>query len=142
MKCKYIICFLLVSLSLICVRGFLPVKYAVKRDNLNITGDYLIVKVQKSTISQWVAIGDSKGIYDDNIDVRLTGNVPSGYNYDIETGENIFICYGVFDGSADLHGQKYDIFNVESWEILYPVKRNSLFDKVLPDSYLCGFDTM
>lgn len=142
MKFKYIIYVLLVAISLICLSVFSPIKYAVKQGNLNKADDYLIVKVQKSTISEWIAIGDNKCIYDDAKNVRLTGNIPSGYDYNIETGGNIFICYGKVEGTSDLHGEKYYIYNVENWEILYPVKRNSCFEKVLPDSYLCGFDIM
>lgn len=140
MKFMYVIYFLLVIISMTVFVGFMPVKQAIKQDSLDKTENYIIVNVQKATISEWIAIGDNKRDYNVPKDVRLTGNAPSGYNYDIEVGHNTFICYGKPDGDGDLHGEKYNIFNVERWEILYPVKRNSPFDWVLPNSYLCRFD--
>ena len=138
MKFMHVICILFAVIIIAVIIGFIPVKHAVKR--LNEADDYIAVNVEKATISQWIAVGDNKGDYEVQNDVRLTGNAPSGYNYAVEVGHNTFICYGKFDGVGDLHGEKYDIFNVEKWEILYPVKRNLRFDWILPNSYLCRFD--
>lgn len=140
MKVMYVIYVLLAVIIIAVFIGFIPVKHAVKQEHLEKTDEYIIVNVQKATISQWIAVGDNNGEYDAPKDVRLTGEAPSGYNYDVEVGHNTFICYGKFDGLGDLHGEKYDIFNVERWEILYPVNRNSPFDWILPNSYLCRFD--
>ena len=140
MKFIHVVFLLLAIVLIVVLVGFIPVKQAIKQDSLVKTENYIIVKVQKATISEWVAIGDNKGDYDLPRDVRLTGNAPSGYNYDVEVGDNTFICYGNSDGIGDFHGEKYDIFNVEKWEILYPVKRNSFFDWILPNSYLCRYD--
>lgn len=140
MKFMYVICILFAGILITVLIGFIPVKHAVKQNSLEEVDEYIAVNVQRSTISQWIAVGDNKGDYEVPKDVRLTGNTPSGYNYDVEVGHNTFICYGKFDGVGDLHGEKYDIFNVKKWEILYPVKRNSRFDWILPNSYLCRFD--
>lgn len=140
MKFKHEICILSAVVLIAVLIGFIPVKRAIKQDGLDKAASYITVNVQKATISQWIAVGDDKGDYDTPRDVRLTGNVPSGYNYDVEAGHNTFICYGEFDTAGDFHGEEYDIFNVETWEILYPVKRNSSLDWILPSSYLCRFD--
>ena len=139
MKYKYIISLVCLIALLI---GFIPVKKAVKKEYLDKADNYIIVNVQKSTVSQWIAIGNNKGNYDVPRDVKLIGNVPDGYNYAVETGHNSFVCYGKFCGAGDFYGDKYDVFNVDRWEILYPIKRDSLFNGILPNSYLCIFDTI
>jgi len=132
--------FIVVIVVTIIAIGFVPVKQATKKDYLDKNDEYIVVVVQKATISEWSAIGDNQGDYSDPNDVRLLGNAPSGYNYGIEFGFNTFVCYGKYDGTGDLHGEKYDYFYVERWEILYPVTRDSIFADVLPKSYLCIYD--
>ena len=140
MKFRYAVYILFALVFIALFVGFTPDKKALKQDNLDKTDSYIIVHVQKATISQWITVGDNKGDYDIPKDIRLTGNAPSGYNYDVEVGDNAFVCYGKFDGVGDLNGEEYYVFNVDRWEILYPVKRNSPFDWILPNSYLCRFD--
>ena len=117
-------------------------KKALKEENIDQSKEYIIAKIQKATVSQWCAVGDNNGIYETPDNIRLKGNVPSGYNYAVETGNNVFICYGNFCATEELHGEKYKVFNVENWEIAYPVKRNSLFNFLLPKSYLCKYDML
>lgn len=140
MKFKAMIYILPAIVLLAVLAGFIPMKQAIKRGGLDKSGNYIIVKVQKATLSEWIAIGDNNGNYDTPKNVRLTGNAPFGYNYNVEVGDNTFVCYGKDDGVGFLQDEKYETFNAERWEILYPVKRNSLFDWILPDSYLCRFD--
>jgi len=140
MRMVYVICVLLVVAAAIVAIGFIPVKKAVNEDSLDKNDEYIVVVVQKATISEWRIIGDNNGEHSIQEDVRLLGNAPSGYNYGIEFGFNTFICYGKYDGTGDLHGERYEIFVVERWEILYPVKRDSIFAWALPKTYLCRYD--
>ncbi len=140
MKFKYLAYGFLAAVLAAVLVGFIPIKFAVKQEDLDRSENYIIVKVQTATVAPWIAIGDNKGNYDMPKDVRLSGNVPSGFNYDVAVGQNAFVCYGKSGGTKDLYGEEYEDFNVERWEILYPVKRNSNLDWIWPDSYLCIFD--
>ena len=142
MKKKYIMLSVLLLVMLILVISvYLPAKRAVKLNDLDTSKYYIIVKVQKSTISPWLAIGDNNGDYEIGRDVYLTGNYPQGYNYTVDFGGNTFVCYGQYDGTRDIGAGEHNTFGVNSWEIIYPVKREgSVFDSFLPKGYLCRYD--
>lgn len=138
---KYI--FLLGGAIMICITIFWisHMKISVKADDLKSENGYILVKTQMSTVSEWLAIADNNGEYDIPRDVRIAGNMPGGYNYAIETGDNIFVCYGKYISfnHKDEAGT-YDIFHSNSWDIIFPIQRNSIFNKILPKTYLCFFD--
>ena len=142
MKSKNIKCILLIALAAISASVFFPVKIARKIEDIDTSKNYIIVNVQKSTISEWISISDNRGDYAVAKNVRLTGCIPGGYNYDVETGKNAFVCYGELTGVGELGGEHYDVFNVVKWDILYPINRNSPFDCILPKNYLCLFETI
>lgn len=121
---------------------FNPVKVAIKEEDLKSKNRYILVQVQKSTISEWVAIGDENGLFDKKIDVRIKGNEPSGYNYDLECENNTFVCYGKFTGLVDAPAGTYQQFDATDWDILYPVKRASLFNFIMPKTSICRIDTV
>lgn len=140
MKFKIEIYILLIVFLGVIIYGMMPVKQAINEDSLEKSKDFIIVNAQKSTISQWIAIGGNSGYYNEHKNVKLKGTPPSGYTYSVEAGHNTFVCYGHYVEEKDFYGEKYTVFNVESWEILYPIKRDSLFSKILPSSFLCNFD--
>lgn len=121
---------------------FNPVKVAIKEEDLKSKKQYILVQEQKSTVSQWVAIGDENGLFDKEIDVRIKGNTPSGYNYDLQCGNNTFVCYGKFTGLVDAPAGTYQQFDATDWDILYPVKRSSLFNFIIPKTSICKIDTV
>ena len=138
---KIIFSVCIVIIIIIALIPFKPIKYAVKKENIASGEDYIIVKVQKATVLTWIAIGDKSGDYDLPKDVRIIGAEPSGYNYDLECGDNTFICYGKYTefGHTDDAGT-YDIFKADGCDILYPVKRNSPLGFIMPKSFICNMD--
>lgn len=122
-------------------QGYLPVKKAVKQENIDTSRSYILVKVQKSTVSPWIAVGDNDGYYEIRRNTYLTGVEPQGFNYGIDFGDNTFICYGQYSGIREFASGEHYAFNVESWDILYPVMREgSLFKAIQPRTYICRFD--
>lgn len=135
--------FVIVSLVLVLAVSFLfffPVKRALKRDELYSSQNYILVRGQKSTVSQWVAIEKSGIEFEEPQNYKLMQNHPEGFNYSVESAENIYVCFGEDDGTETINGDSYNKYNVKRWEILYPIKRNSIFAKVLPKSYLALID--
>lgn len=120
---------------------YIPVKHAIKVEDINNKETYIVVEVQKSTIAPW-RITDSNTSHQNYIeDVMLEGNEPRGFNLGVETGENKYICYGEKNNERSLNAdEKYQVFNVESWNIIFPVKRKSILQKILPKGYLCLYD--
>ncbi len=136
------ICILLIAIIVVSIIGFSPVKKAVNKEAINYNKTFIIVKAQRSTISEWTVLEDNEGIIANEADVKLTGNIPSGYNYEFEIGQNQFLCYGRYMGMESQYPVSLEeimIFEVDSWEILFPIKRESLIP-FLPKNYLCKFD--
>lgn len=131
---------LIVTLIINCLVLLKPEKHAIKDKELENKGEYFIVKVQRSTAALWSVVGDEKRLYYEPIDAIFVGNYPSGYNYDVEVGDNTFICYGEFIKESEFGGYRNSIYEIYDWDILYPVKRNSPFNLLLPKSYLCKID--
>ena len=128
--CIFILCFLL-----------FPIKKAVDVNIVNTTSNYIIVKVQKSSASQWIAINKNGEALEKRRDYKLIGNVPKGFNYGIESGSNIYVCFGKdIIEETTAHGDSYNVFKVDSWEIMYPIQRNSFISGVLPKNFLVVYD--
>ena len=128
--------------AVLCVGGLFPVQFAISEQDLTDKTDYILVEVQKSTISQWIATGDKNGPYEILRDVRIIGKEPSGFNYDVEVGGNVYVCYGEYEGIEMLGDSTetgtYYVFNATGWDIIAPVRRKGILP--LPESYLCLFD--
>lgn len=132
---------LIILISIILYSTLLqPVKIAIKKEALKSKIRYILVRAQKSTISEWVAIGDETGMFEQEKNVVISGYRPSGYNYKLESGNNTFVCYGEFIGTEDVGTEKVQKFYAIDWDILYPVKRTSPFEFIMPKSYLCKSD--
>ena len=132
----------LIIILLFVASYFAPVKFAIKQEDLRDTESYIIVQVQHSTaVSIWVAVGDNNGKYNEPVSINLLGDEPQLYSYEIEFGGNQFVCYGNYLDEGDFHGEVYKNFEITGWDILYPIKRDSLFNFILPNSYICRYDT-
>lgn len=141
MKFRHYAYIILTIILLILGIGFFPVKYAVKREKLDIKRSFIFIQEQKTTVSPWKAIGDQATSYFTPLNVRINGEEPSNYNYGVEIGHNTFVCYGYYSRTGDLGGSdKYSIYEATGWNIVYPIKRDSIFGSILPKSYLCVFD--
>lgn len=127
---KIIYIFILIILAPLVMINIFPVKLAITESGLK-DKEYMICEVIKTTGFDWRVEKSSygyKGL------VILEGNIPiEGYEFGITYGENKFVVYGEFVSDIMLYGDdKYRIFNVEKWDILYPVHRNSLREFIGP----------
>ena len=118
---------------------FYPIKITVNENNLS-DKNYILVKSCATTLSNWKIINNEQTKSDDDNYVRLEGNTPVNLNYNLLSGNNIYVCYGEFLENGNLMGETYKRFNVVNWDILYPVNRNSVLDFILPDNYICNLD--
>lgn len=107
--------------------NYFPINFAVKE--IQDDGrDYIFVKQTKVTGFSWFKVGED-GEFDEYI--LLKGNTPPNFDlvnrlYDTE---NIFVCWGKYGEKEVVDGEVSAVFYVDEWEIMYPIKRNS----VLPD---------
>ena len=122
---------ILVFIILFLIWGFLPRKFAIDQPY---DANYILIKDQTATISTWRVLDDTI----DNNDVWLTGNYPKFGAYEILTGDNTYVCYGHYIENYNSDAGTCPQFKSNGWDILYPVKRNSIFP--YPKSYLCNFD--
>lgn len=142
---KIVISITLVFLSVVAffVYQIWPVKFAIKADDLkNSDRSYYLVKWTRATASTWMIIGDQTGEYSEAQYVVLQGNVPDIVsNYDIAIGQNIYVCYGEYLGERENldTGETIGEYQITDWDILYPVRRNSVFP-FWPKSYLSQMD--
>lgn len=136
---KVIILLLLFLVVVFGIYFYRPIKFSVKIDELP-NKTYILVEPCATTLANWKIIGNQDEKFKTPLYVRLEGNGPAGFNYDFEAGKNTFICYGVFKEDGELEGEVFKVFEVTDWDILYPVKRNSLFSFCLPKSFICGAD--
>lgn len=137
---KKIICFNCIITVLIAFIVWLlwPMKYTVNIDKAK-KDNYIIVESQATTAATWRIIGDENGIYDEPLDATLKGNYPK-VSYDVLTGGNKYICYGVFDENVvSLAGYKNAVYNVTDWDIVYPISRGRVLC-FMPQKWLCRFD--
>ena len=120
---------LIVFLSYICINlyiGCIPKKYAITA--LPNAGEtYIVAMFSGATDSYWKAIGDEQGMFDESIYIQFIGEGLPMFSYGVETGGNIFICYGSFLKVEN------DIcfFEMNGWDILYPVSRRE-WDCIIP----------
>lgn len=136
---KFYTTIVLILLVVILIILYMPIKFSVKINELNDKRNYIVTEVQKATIAPWTLI-DVNGYYFETRDIRLTGNEPTGFNLGIETAGNKFVCYGSNFEKGFLNDEQYHIFNVEDWDIVYPIKRKSFFKNILPKKYLSIYD--
>ncbi len=94
---------------------------------------FIICKAVRVTGFDWKIINEN-GIQADERYVKLVGEDPQYFlNYDLQAGDNEFVFYGKYIGTDYFDGDEYNILEVSDWDILYPVKRNNLFDVLLPN---------
>ena len=153
-------------IGLLIILDFIPVKFALKINSVDITkykeedGQKIyICKPVQVTDSIWEAIGDEKGIRDLSkneviyMAEPLKGNEPlkklnSSFHKTYEpNAHNQFVFVGneissntVGDLEIDGVQEKTIDFQVDDWQIIYPIKRYSFRDIYAPKSYLTIYD--
>ena len=97
---------------------------------------HIMVQIEFSTGTGWILTDCESGPLSSPQEISLVGNVPNGFDYEVECGENTFVCFGSFSSEDN------SVFIVEEWEILYPVKRRATFfpNWMYPKSGLYWFD--
>ena len=106
--------------------GCIPKKYAIAA--LPDAGEtYIVVMFSGATDSYWKVVGDEQGMFERSMGIRFTDEELPIFSYGIETGKNTFICYGSF---LKIEEDIY-FFEMNSWDILYPVSRNE-WDYLIP----------
>ena len=109
---------------------YFPLKIA--KYNIDyINSEYIICRITKTTGFDWSVVDSSdgyKGL------AFLEGNVIKINNlqYPIEWGNNTYVMYVEKKGKHFFDGEEYPIYDVMTWEILYPVKREMAFDFLSP----------
>lgn len=130
---------LCVVIVFLCI--YFPIKKAININEIEPSNNYILVEIQKATVSQWVAINKNGQKISEQMNYSLIGNFPFGFNYGVESASNVYVCFGRdLKQQNTIHGDSYNVFEVDSWEILFPIQRTSLLSKFLPKSYLTLYD--
>lgn len=119
----------------ITVEFLVPIKYAIKEENLNNKESYILVEFNGSTDEYWKVINCSDSIDDiyknkqKELSTFLIGNIPEKFNYELKTGyRNTFVCYGTYINIENSMNRM--VFQVDSWDIIYPINREpNIFSK-------------
>ena len=134
---KTLVIALIIGMASIGCYCYLPTKIAVKYESITPGEKYIIVEHQYTTAGVWQAVGDESGMYDEPVDVKLTGNYPDA-GYYVQNGNNQYICYADYKGEEFVAAYKNKVYYVNEWDILYPIKREDIIP--LPQLYLTPMD--
>lgn len=122
----------------------IPVKYAVRLEDLYKYPNSILVKEAWHTGTGWEQVGDATGHFDDEEkeDVNLIGNIPPTVS---PGGDhvNTFLCQVQYSGYYKIEGSdiQYKEYKVLEWHPIYPVKRNTILPSCFyPDDYLSKYD--
>lgn len=136
----YLIC---IIIFIIYIPNLIPIKYAAKEKNLKIEKNYILCRNQKVTGFNWLILGDINGKYKNPEDIEIIGKTPyETFNYTIDKTENTFVFYGEFieNRIKDGEDKPHKVFQASDWDILYPIKRNSLRQGFVPQKFLSVYD--
>lgn len=125
---------------------FYPIKTAVKLKDINIE-NVIVCKRAKITDVNWEIVGGQYGLNDfmdektDADYINIVGNTPiNKLSGDVTEGINRYAFKGKFLRTEDFGGQRYRVFEVYQWDIIYPIDRFSLRTYISPKRYLTIFD--
>lgn len=149
-KCFIIIsCIYLISILIVSVVLFFPIKFAIKDNGQNLKNDKYeeVYLIETSSASDGYYVAKKQK---NNIKKDLYFAILSGENFEKNLGmvlglhselknNNKFIIYGKsykYIPKINNYG-----FNVEKWDIIYPIEREpSLYSLFVSKSYLTLFD--
>lgn len=129
------------------IYAFLPAKYAIKLSEIDKNRNYMICEQTTATECYYKILYDSQNRKIDYvIGVGKISN-PVKISYNSFGYLNKYVIYGdtslpIFmyslESGIDYYGVELSDYELE---ILYPIKRISLFGSILPKSYICKFET-
>ena len=123
-------------ISLLLLITYVPIKPAVKDIAVN-EKKYILVQRQKSTGFDWFVVYDIEGRTKEGEDIVLLGNAPTLYDHPqrLYNPENIFICFGEYISDSLVDTTLSKTFFVNSWNFMYPIKRDSILPSFLNPKY-------
>ena len=128
----------LLIIFVILLSRYIPIKNAVTQRELEQEKQFLLVKTQKSTGYEWYVVGDNSGHFSQGYDIVLYGNVPCfeiPHPIAYAGTDNTFVCFGEYKQNVYNAEQWSRTFEVDSWSILYPIKRDGLLPGFLYPKY-------
>ena len=144
---------LLVCIYVSVLIGYFPLKIAKNHSEYDLNSkDYIVCMETRVTGCNWTRIIKSKS---ENLldainngmivteDFNFTDKTPLNSLYDLEMSNNVYVVYGEqFD--KPIQDEFYDNirYTCEQWEIVYPIKRQSIIGCFLPNGYLCIWDVV
>lgn len=122
----------------------IPVKYAVKIEDIGQYQNCILVKEAWHTGTKWEQVGDKSGFFpvDKVNDVHLFGNIPPEASIGGDH-VNTFLCIVVYTGKYELKNsiEIFDEYEVIEWYPLYPVKRDTILPSwIYPKGYFIKSD--
>jgi hypothetical protein len=147
-KLKWIAIILILFVVIFIISNLIPIKMAVNRDakfikKSNNFEDAIICKNEQVTGATWAMIGNKNGLFADNKGeyIHIEGSTPeNALNSSLLKTPNKYIFYGKFTGNRTVDGEKNRVFLVSAWEIVYPVKRDTIRGFFTSSKYLNIFD--
>ncbi len=137
---------IVVLITILIIANFLPVKMSVKPNKVNEKNKndtVILCEYGQTTGPNWVIIGNEKGEFGPGkcefINVKYSESVKMP-NSSIFIGDNKYVLYGKFIGVEVFYGESYRVFEVNRWDIQYPIDRFSLRSFFSPKRYLNIFD--
>ena len=116
-----------------------PVKYGIKKNDVDTTGTFIVCEYVEVTGFYW-RITEENGVPVNKYAI-LKGSDPLDIcSHSVLSGGNKFLFYGKYldesYDSAATYADEYVVFDVEDWEIFYPVRRATYYWFLLPKKYL------
>lgn len=124
---------------------FIPVKFAVKIENIPVNnGDFFILEQQSVTAPNWRVIGNHDGTFpaDQYFSVLIEGIDPQiRLNNSLQIDSlNKYIVYGEIVSESEFLGETYPLIYSTGFDILYPIERGNSLRSFVSRNYLTILD--
>ncbi len=136
--------FLAISCLLIILVFFLPVKFAVKEEDLKHEDKEYYIVQQTDYYDEWYISKSNKSImyfkgntFTDKFGIGILGS-RKAYGQGVPCVQNEFAIYGEFVDYNKENGMY--TFDVKKWDIIYPIERDNFYSLIASDKYLTIFD--
>ncbi len=143
MRIFKLLCFVI---SLAIIMDFIPIKLAKKVDKIKYNNETYVCKYVTATEGNWLAEME----YNPQIEAALYLNIMNKSTFDslkeisnLSLGDQVWNMY-VFTGTVEKRiideNNSFDYIKLQEWDIVYPIKRQSIRDKYVPKTYLTIYD--
>ncbi len=109
---------------------FMPIRVAVKSDDIDESRYYVIAEPISVTEYFWVITKERDNEKETLIYTKVEGNIPDVvYEYSFLNEDNKFVFYGHYVEKTEDEYETSAVFYVDSYDVLYPVKHgvNGMF---------------